>query len=134
MLEIGLKYKGKKNGKGFPFILKNPRIGTPLEFTSKDTVVWVEKAIGDWLILNNPKMFDIEGTRGKEQLAVPIGKAVEVTDDAEDGPEVVIVGSKPPEKKPPKKRRGMPKGGWPKKGEPKKEKDNDYQKRNKILA
>jgi len=130
MEETGLSYKGKK----CPFIFKNPRFPEPLKFMSNDTVVWVRKSNADWLISNNPRMFEVMGKR-KRKSTIPIKPVVEVPgrDDGiegdEENPTVFVEDGVVEVKEVKEKKRGMPKGGWPSMQNKKGEKTNDNQER-----
>lgn len=109
MHELGLRYKGKR----CPFLLENPRLNGGLDFANNNTVVWVEKRTTDWLISNNPRMFEVMGERGKKAKAIiPVEQVKKKVDHGNSldhsGEEVPVIALK--------KKRGMPKGGWPKKG------------------
>ena len=117
MREIGLKYKGRRK----PFYFKNPRFEKRLEFTTNETVVWVEKKDADWFIANNPRMFDIAGERDDTILPKPVEKVVESQPVIPPKPvvETELISTATPGKvevekeRYTKKARGMPKGGWP---------------------
>lgn len=118
MRELGLRYKGKR----CPFRFKNPRFEESLDFMSNDTVVWVTKKDADWLISNNPRMFEIMGEKGKAKGVEQVEKVVKVEPQPVDPPKPVVkteiigitkVEERPEEKPITKKKRGMPKGGWP---------------------
>ena len=127
MQELGLRYKGKR----CPFLLKNPRLSEALHFQTNTTVVWVVKGNADWLISNNPRMFDIVGERDLANQTTKTVPEIEKVDKVEATPEpefkdvygddgvegpVVIVEDEGEEVVPEtKKKRGMPKGGWHKK-------------------
>lgn len=61
MRETGLRYKGRR----CPFYFENPRLESPLNFETPNTTVWVLKKHAEWLLSNNPKMFEVVTIRNR---------------------------------------------------------------------
>lgn len=81
MVEIGLKYLGKKA----PFTLSPAYLTESVQVNKEDDqILWFEDNIALRLMKDNPRMFEKVGERGSESDAISVPSAEEIEEDKFD--------------------------------------------------